>query len=262
MSDMTPLEVALMVADITNYRVFPSNQQKKPMVKDPFGKSTREKEGIRLLFKSFPNAMTAIPTGPINGITVVDLDVKGGVNGIDSLRGLIDDLPPTMVVRTPSGGVHLYFCTGSENLPSSVGKLGPGIDIRGSGSNAISFGSVSEKGMYRWDHTLSGFTWRPAPMPPDLKKLIYAAAPSGRTQMGDGQSYSRSGVGSRLTDPIVTGQRNSEFASRIGYLLKIYTPQEVYELAQHMNKTLTTQPLDRKEIDTVFCSILKRELRK
>lgn len=262
MSDMTPLEVALMVADITGYRVFPSNQQKKPCVKDPFGKSTNEEERIRLLFRGFPKAMTAIPTGPINGITVVDLDVKGGVNGIDSLRGLIDDLPPTMVVRTPSGGVHLYFRTGSENLPSSVGKLGPGIDIRGGGSNAISFGSVSEKGTYRWDHSVSGFTWRPAPMPPDLKKLIYAAAPSGRTQMGDGQSYSRSGVGSRLTDPIVTGQRNSEFASRIGYLLKIYTPQEVYELAQHMNKTLTTEPLDRKEIDTVFCSILKRELRK
>jgi hypothetical protein len=262
MSDMTPLEVALMVADITGYRVFPSNQLKKPCVKDPYGHSTNEKEGIRELFGNFPNAMTAIPTGSINGITVVDLDVKGGVNGIESLRGLIHDLPPTMVVRTPSGGAHLFFRTGSENLPSSVGKLGPGIDIRGSGSNAISFGSVSEKGMYRWDHTLSGFTWRPAPMPPDLKKLIYAAAPSGRAQMGGGQSYNRSDVGNRLTDPIVKGSRNDQFASRIGYLLKIYTPQEVYDLAHHMNKTLTTEPLDRKEVDTVFCSILKRELRK
>ena len=261
MSDMTPLEVALMVANITGYRVFPSNQQKKPCVKDPFGKSTNEEERIRLLFRAFPKAMTAIPTGPINGITVVDLDVKGGVNGIDSLRGLIDDLPPTMVVRTPSGGAHLFFRTGSENLPSSVGKLGPGIDIRGNGSNAISFGSVSEKGTYRWDHNVSGFTWRPAPMPPDLKKLIYAAAPSGRTQMGGGQSYNRSDVGNRLTDPIVKGNRNDEFASRIGYLLKIYPPQEVYDLAHHMNNTLTTEPLDRKEVDTVFCSILKRELR-
>lgn len=262
MSDMTPLEVALMVANITGYRVFPSNQQKKPMVKDPFGKSTNEEERIRLLFRGFPKAMTAIPTGPINGITVVDLDVKGGVNGIASLRDLIGDLPLTMVVRTPSGGIHLYYRTGSENLPSSVGKLGPGIDIRGSGANAISFGSMSAKGMYWWDHSVSGFTWRPAPMPPDLKKLIYAAAPSGRTQMGVGQRYNRSDVGNRLTDPIVTGQRNAELASRIGYLLKTYSPQEVHDLAHHMNNTLTTEPLGRREVDQIFCSILKRELRK
>jgi hypothetical protein len=39
MSDMTPLEVAIMVADITGYRVFPSNQQKKPCVKKPLRKS-------------------------------------------------------------------------------------------------------------------------------------------------------------------------------------------------------------------------------
>jgi hypothetical protein len=260
MSDMTPLEVALMVAGITGYRVFPSNQRKKPCVKDPFGKSTNEEERIRFLFRNFPKAMTAIPTGPINGITVVDLDVKGGANGIASLRGLIDNLPPTMVVRTPSGGVHLYFRTGSEAIPSSVGKLGPGIDIRGSGSNAIAFGSMAETGEYRWDHSVSGFTWRPAPMPTNLKELIYAAVSSGRTQPNSGHRYSD--VGNRLNDPIVKGHRNDEFASRIGYLLKIYSPQEVYDLAHHMNKTLTTEPLDRKEVDSVFCSILKRELRK
>lgn len=260
MSDMSSLEVALMVANITGYRVFPSNQQKKPCVKDPFGKATNDAEGIRLLFRNFPKAMTAIPTGPINGITVVDLDVKGGVNGIESLRRLIDDLPPTMVVRSPSGGVHLYFRTGSEAIPSSVGKLGPGIDIRGSGSNAISFGSIAETGKYRWDHSLSGFIWRPAPMPADLKKLIYAAVSSRSTRTNGGHGHSD--VGNRLTDPIVKGSRNDEFASRIGYLLKIYSPQEVYDLAHHMNNTLTTEPLDRKEVDTVFCSILKRELRK
>ena len=98
-------------------------------------------------------------------------------------------------------------------------------------------------------------------MPPDLKKLIYAAAPSGRTQMGGGQSYNRSDVGNRLIDPIVTGQRNDELASRIGYLLKTYSPQEVHDLAHHMNNTLTTEPLGRREVDQIFCSILKRELR-
>jgi hypothetical protein len=260
MSDMTPLETTNMVVDVTGYRVFPSDQQKRPCVKDPFGKATNDKREIRELFKPFPKAMTAIPTGPINGITVVDLDVKGGVNGIESFCRLVDNLPPTMLVRTPSGGLHLYFRTGAEDLPSSVGKLGPGIDIRGSGANAISFGSVSEKGLYRWDHSVSGFTWRPAPMPPDLKMLVYAAGPSGGSRPN--RVHRHSDVGNRLTDPIITGQRNNELASRIGYLLKRYSPQEVHALAHHMNSTLATEPLGRREVDQIFCSILKREMRK
>lgn len=50
----------------------------------------------------------------------------------------------------------------------------PGIAPLAGGAppNAISFGSMSEKGMYRWDHSVSGFTWRPAPMPPCVNRSI------------------------------------------------------------------------------------------
>jgi hypothetical protein len=260
MSDMSSLEIAHMVKDITGYRVFPSNQRKQPCVKDPYGKATNDREGITELFRNFPKAMTAIPTGPINGITVVDLDVKGGVNGIEAFSNLIKNVPHTMVVRTPSGGAHVYFRTGSENIPSSVGKLGPGIDVRGAGANAIAFGSISATGEYRWDHSVSGFTWRPAPMPPDLKRLIYEAASAGRSPSKSG--YNQSSIRYRLSDPIITGQRNNELASRIGYLLKMYPPQQVHDLAHHMNATLTTDPLSAKEVDRIFYSILKRELQK
>ena len=260
MSDMTPLETALMVSRITKYQVFPANQQKKPCVKDPFGKASSDEEKIRQLFDSFPNAMTAIPTGPKNRTTVVDLDVKGGVDGIKNFRELVQDIPRTMVIRTPSGGLHLYFDTGPDSLPSSAGKLAPGIDIRGAGAYAISFGSVAKTGKYRWDHSISGFTWRPAPMPAVLKQLIYASASSGQAQAGKGRPHSD--VRNRLNSPIVTGQRNNELASRIGYLLKKHPPEQVYALAHHMNNTLTTEPIDSKEVDSIFCSILKRELQK
>ena len=260
MSEMTSLETALMVSGITKYQVFPANQQKKPCVKDPFGKATRDEEQVRQLFGSFPNAMTAIPTGPKNGITVVDLDVKGGVDGINNFQNLVQDIPRTMVIRTPSGGLHLYFATGSDSLPSSAGKLGPGIDIRGAGAYAIGFGSVAQTGMYRWNHSISGFTWRPAPMPATLKQLIYASAHPGQARTGKGRPHSD--VRNRLNSPIATGQRNNELTSRIGYLLKNHPPEQVHALAHHMNNTLTSEPVDSKEVDAIFCSILKRELQK
>ena len=95
-------------------------------------------------------------------------------------------------------------------------------------------------------------------MPATLKQLIYASASSGQAQAGKGRPLSN--VRSRLNSPIVTGQRNNELASRIGYLLKSYPPQQVHALAHHMNNTLTAEPVDSKEVDSIFCSILKREL--
>lgn len=260
MTDMTSLEIAQMISSITGYRIFPASRQKRPLFKDPFGRSTNEEEAIRQLFDGYPKAMTAIPTGPLNGITVIDLDVKEGVNGFTSLRNLVSDLQPPMMVRTPSGGAHLYYNTGSEAFPTSAGKIGPGIDVRGSGGYVIGFGSVSEQGEYCWDHSVCGFTWRPTPMPASLKRLIHSAHPlsygatPSRAERSEGQN--------RISSAIPVGQRNCELASRIGYLLKKYPPVQVHKLAHYINQTVAAEPLDDREVDRIFGSILKRELRK
>lgn len=260
MTDMTSLEIAQMIRSITGYRIFPASQQKRPLFKDPFGRSTNGQEAIERLFGPYPNAMTAIPTGPLNGITVIDLDLRDGVNGFSSLRNLVSDLPRTMIVRTPSGGAHLYYKTGSEAFPNSAGKIGPGIDVRGSGGYVIGFGSVSEHGEYRWDRSVCGFTWRPTPMPDSLKRLL-RSGPS-LSQGGTSSGTKRSSVQSRIASTIAVGQRNCELASRIGYLLKQYPASQVHKLAHHINQTLTTEPLDDREVDRIFGSILKRELQK
>lgn len=69
------------------------------------------------------------------GLFVLDIDPKnGGDKALADLEAAHGKLPDTFTVRTPSGGEHHYF-TGS--LPSSAGKIGEGLDIRGVGGYVV-----------------------------------------------------------------------------------------------------------------------------
>ncbi len=81
----------------------------------------------------------------------VDLDVKHGADGVSALRALADahgfTVPPTITVVTPSGGRHLWFMADAP-VPNSVGRLAPGIDIRGAGGYVVGPGSRTVAGRY------------------------------------------------------------------------------------------------------------------
>ena len=65
------------------------------------------------------------------------IDVDGGEIGEDSLAALEaahGPLPPTLENRTRSGGRHLIFY---GSIPSSVGKLGPKLDVRSRGGYVL-----------------------------------------------------------------------------------------------------------------------------
>lgn len=66
------------------------------------------------------------------GYYVVDAD---GTEGIDTLRTWFSQhgKPKTLFVRTPSGGVHVWF---KGKRPSSV-RIAPGIDTRGEGGYVL-----------------------------------------------------------------------------------------------------------------------------
>src|SRR5271165_5267768 len=74
-----------------------------------------------------------LPTGPRNGIFVVDLDRKNGVDGLASLVDYANgqELPDTYTVRTPSGGLHLYFKWNDAHPVGNPVALLPGLDVRG-----------------------------------------------------------------------------------------------------------------------------------
>lgn len=70
------------------------------------------------------------------GCYVVDIDMKHGNNGLATWQALCAEhgWAPTCscVVRTPSGGWHLYYRGSRANSVGTPRRgLGPGIDIRG-----------------------------------------------------------------------------------------------------------------------------------
>jgi hypothetical protein len=81
----------------------------------------------------------------------LDLDVKHGSDGVSALEALARGhgftLPETVTVLTPSGGRHLWL-TASGPVPNSVGRLAPGIDVRGLGGYVVGPGSRTVAGRY------------------------------------------------------------------------------------------------------------------
>lgn len=88
--------------------------------------------------------------GVIRHMVVIDLDTKGGKDGHAALGALApahDGLPDTFTIRTPSGGLHLYFHT-SRAIGTNANMLAPGVDVRGVGGYVVGPGSEVDGGAY------------------------------------------------------------------------------------------------------------------
>ena len=94
---------------------------------------------IESWWRRVPMANLAIPTGQSSGLMVVDVDVHA-VNGFHALRRAREAglLPvPLAVVRTPSGGMHLYYPADPGIEQRSWQAARAGIDFRGDGGYII-----------------------------------------------------------------------------------------------------------------------------
>lgn len=71
-----------------------------------------------------------------NGILVVDIDVTAELQP----EFFLNLAPTDFIVRTPSGGWHLYYKI-NKYVHTSAGKVARGVDIRADGGIAVSLGS-------------------------------------------------------------------------------------------------------------------------
>jgi putative DNA primase/helicase len=124
---------------------------KRPAIKDWPNQATCDVERVKQWWTEMPGANVGIATG--DGFVVIDLDVKNGVNGIATWEALCQEHSiecHTFTVTTPTGGRHLYFSVNGTEIRNSAGKLGPGIDVRGTGGYAVSPPSTTPDGAYTW----------------------------------------------------------------------------------------------------------------
>ena len=125
--------------------VFPCEVNgKKPITTHGFQDASTDPEVIQTWWTATPEANIGCAMGDISGIVLLDIDMKGGKDGISALAELEQihgKLPETLTARTPSGGLH-YFFKYKEGYKNSTEKLGTGIDTKGNGGYVIAPGST------------------------------------------------------------------------------------------------------------------------
>jgi hypothetical protein len=180
---MTPLDQARAYAD-RGWPVFPCRwqgpQRKRPITEHGFTEAATDRAVIIAWWRQWPDALIGVTTGRASGFIVLDIDIKPGRNGFDSLAELGHAiLPDTPMVHTASGGLHLYFDPGPHLIISTVGTrghgIGAGLDWRGERGYVI---SASPNSGYRWDPHWNLDTAPLAPVPAALLPRVPEPRPA------------------------------------------------------------------------------------
>lgn len=140
---MNPKLDAALDAARRGFRVFPIGRDSRiPWDKGWQTAATTDEAAVAEWWTENRNYNIGIATG--QGLLVIDVDVKDGKRGAESLEMLeMLGLPPTLKTRTPSGGIHLYFDIGDKDHAGRVNNIPdfPGIDTRCKGNLTLWPGS-------------------------------------------------------------------------------------------------------------------------
>lgn len=141
--------------------VFPcyssGERAKRPLTRNGFHDATTDREQVKRWWRKYGDAAIGIPTGV--KWDVLDVDIKNDSDGRSHLvrlhrLGLLNGCK--RVVRTPSGGWHLYF----RATPGLTGtaNAGLGLDVRAAGGYVLAAGSFIETDSYAGFYTDEGET--------------------------------------------------------------------------------------------------------
>ena len=230
------LNSALQLA-AEGFKVFPLiPDQKIPMKKGWQKLATNDPVEVEKLFR-WGDMNIGLRTG--EGLLVIDLDVKGGNDGIKTLEDwelLNGRLPPTRTSRTASGGLHLLYRT-SEVVKNKTG-VHIGVDIRGDGGYIVAPGSTINGKPYEW-----------------VVSLDIAEADDLVMDFLEGKNPGQKFI---LPTIIPRGERN-DLLFRYGSSLqaKGRTDEEVREELKRANTERCEEPLDEKELEIIINQVLK-----
>ena len=116
-----------------------SHREVCPCMQDPLARchglyaATDDLDVVKQWVEETPEMHLAVATGQASGVFVFDYDPKNG--GDVSFQELIDEFGEfeTETNTTKSGGKHFIFQLPNFDVPNIIGKLWPGIDIKGNG---------------------------------------------------------------------------------------------------------------------------------
>ena len=130
-------------------RVFPlaPNSKGKQVLHSWIEEATTNPDTIEYWWGANPQYNIGIVTG--EKLFVIDVDIKNQHNGIESLKQYGKELPTTKMVKSPSGGFHLYYYDDQQEVKTRTG-LYDGIDIRGKGGYIVAPPSMIDGNKYQF----------------------------------------------------------------------------------------------------------------
>jgi hypothetical protein len=136
-----PLPEAALRYAAAGVPVFPCwENAKNPATPNGFHDATADPSVVAAWWRRWPTANIGIPTGIRSGIDVVDVDMKASGNGFPAFNaarreGLVSGW--LALVRTPSGGLHLYYPADPDVRQPSWQSPKAHVDFRGDGGYVI-----------------------------------------------------------------------------------------------------------------------------
>jgi hypothetical protein len=205
---ITSCKTALDYAGKFGWLVFPCKPwpDKSPLTRNGWWDASKAPATIAAWWERSPQALIGVPTGKASGFVVLDIDVKDPhANGFDTLGNKLGlpTLPPTRMVHTASGGLHLHLDPGEHTICNTAGGrgrgIGPGLDWRGEGGYVI----VPSRLAPEPDPDNPGYWWDPvcgpetplAPVPAALLPRAPERKPRKPVAAADGLSpYARAAL--------------------------------------------------------------------
>ena len=254
LSIVNTISAAKELANHFGWAVFPIN----PKTKTPYFCGWQETassilEKIEKSFTGLPYAAIGICTGKASNLVCIDIDERPQYSGLLNYQNAGFDKPDTLVAKTPSGGIHLYFKQSALTVPNSVSLIANGVDVRGEGGYIISPPSDTVFGSYRWECSINTLMKGPCKLPKNLERAINNPGRGFRKKRGV------SSLANQIKTPILEGNRNHQIARRCGLLLRNYDADQAWEMVKIINRECCEPPLDNRELSTTFHSIRKRE---
>jgi putative DNA primase/helicase len=180
-----------------------------------------------------------IVTGALSGILVLDVDGREGEQELQK-----HGHPVTPMVRTASGGLHLYFRHPEQHVRTGI-RVAPGIDVKASGGYVVAPSSVGSNGRsYEW--LVSPEEAELADPPPWLLRLLERERPKAPA----------TAVGERIPP----GERNKALTSLAGTMRRRGMGEgEIAAALQVTNEQRCEPALEAEEVEKIAASVARYE---
>lgn len=231
----TQLETALTFAK-NNVRVFPlkCNSKGEQILHSWKEEATTDIEQIKKWFSETNNNI-GICTG--DGLAVIDVDVKQSSKGKELIQNNLSNFPNTHIVKTPSGGYHLYYKV-DRSIKNRV-RIYDEIDIHGENGYVVGEGSSIDGNSYISNN-------RPIA---NANEFVYQFL-EGNKEKKEPATVAQEGINE--------GQRN-DYLFRLGCFMqsKGMEDDSIYAALAVENQKKCKPPLEEDEVNNIFQSVLR-----